>query len=113
MIKVLKTDGKTVVSVNGSGRIDLKNGEELYKTVLQYMEKDHTIVLNLKKVIFIDTNGFNKLESLKLEADKTGCKIELSHMSEALSELFNLMELNDLFVWTESNNLSGKRLVLN
>lgn len=105
MIRAIETKGKTLISIENVQRIDKQNINELTERLEGYVKKNHQLYLNLNKVFFIDAEGFLRLLELQKKAKKADCSIKLFQISDALSELFNLMELYDKFEWANPEHV--------
>jgi len=106
MIKVIESEGKTLISIADIERLDKSNVKEFGKLFKGHIKKNSQIIINLNKVFFIDTEGFKMLLSIKKEIEKIGGRLRLLQLTGALSELFNLMGLFDKFEWASAENLS-------
>ena len=105
MIRAIESKGKTLISIVDVQRIDKNNILELSNSLEGHIKKNHELFLNLNKVFFIDAEGFLSLLDIQKKAKKVSCTIKLFQISDALSELFNLMELYDKFEWASPEHL--------
>ena len=106
MIKVIETEVRTLISITDIERIDKSNAKEFGELFKSHIKKNAEIIINLNRVFFIDTSGFNMLLSTKKELKKVDGRLSLINLSGALSDLFNLMGLKDKFEWTSAECLT-------
>lgn len=56
-----------------------------------------SLVMNMKGIEFIDSAGFDSLLSILDTADENNNSFKFSNVSRDVKELFELLELNDVF----------------
>lgn len=92
-----KFSGITVLVVQEE-RVDAHNSGELKEHLLHLIEQgDHTIIVQLGQVRFIDSSGLGALLSgYKNAAAKSG-KLALSNVQPQVLSMFELTRLNQVF----------------
>lgn len=79
-------------------RIDIQNAEK-FKTYLLNLiaEGNHTLVIDLKHVTFIDSSGLGALVYSLREAKIRGGEIRIAHLKSQVQSIFKVTRLNKIF----------------
>ena len=98
MLNIEKIGQEYFVSFNGISRLNINNANSLKKELLSYLTKPNNIVvLDLADVNFIDSSAFQVLIALLKTAELHQSTIEVINVSDDLNELFDLLNLSDVF----------------
>ena len=82
--KVEEIENKRIVHLNGE--IDMDVADKARSTILPLIEAGHEVIINLSKVLYMDSSGISVLiESKKLSEKKT--KFELVDISKPVEKV--------------------------
>ncbi len=93
---VRESDNPAVVDVEG--RITHNEGVALGQTVRDLVKKGHKkIVLNLRKVDYLDSSGIGELVKSYTFAKKHGGELKTIFLTPRVKEIFELTSLSSIF----------------
>lgn len=96
-VQYLKTDNSTTILVEDD-KIDIQNADQLREILLDQVYSGNTdLLVDLKKVAFIDSSGLGALVYGLREARKYNGSICVSGLSEHVSSMFSITRLNKIF----------------
>lgn len=78
------------------GEIDAYTAPKLREELLQHAEGNHTIIVNLKGVSYLDSTGLGVFVSLFKQLKKNGGELKLIHLSGRLTRLFQITGLSNI-----------------
>jgi len=88
----------TVVILEISGDIDLYNAPELVNMINKYIEKKkYNIIINLKKVFYIDFSGIGALISGLFNLKEYSGGLKLINVDTPVKKVFELTNLTSFF----------------
>lgn len=85
-----------------SGDLDLLAAPEVYQRGSHAVEDRHNLILDLSKVTFCDSSGFNALIRLRRRAEEAGGRLLLAAPPEQVVRLLALSGAQVLFPITET-----------
>jgi len=94
-LKSYEEEGALVVEC--TGRLTLENTARLKTEVKGLIPKHKRIILDLEKLVFMDSSGLGTVVGLYVSARNSGSKIELCNMSKAIRELLGMSQLLSVF----------------
>lgn len=96
-IKVRERDGVTILDVTGD--ITIGQGDvELRKEVSELVHNDRKhVLLNLRKVDFIDSSGIGEIVRCFTTIKKNGGILKLLHLESKIRDLFTITRLITIF----------------
>lgn len=90
-------NGSATLLINEE-RIDIQNASDLREQLLEFIYKGQNhLLLDLRKVQFIDSSGLGALVYGLREAKKSKGTIKVSKLSEHVSSMFSITRLNKIF----------------
>ncbi len=95
-IDIRDIDSVVVLDINGE--IDLYNAPEIKSKITELMEtgkKD--IIINLKKVSYIDSSGIGVLISSLSNLKKAGGSLKIINVYDSVKKVFELTKLTSFF----------------
>lgn len=96
-LQFVNKNGSTTVLINET-RLDIQNAAQLRELLLDLIYQGHRhLLLDLKKVAFIDSSGLGALVYGLREAKKNGGTIRVSSLSEHVADMFSITRLNKIF----------------
>lgn len=95
-VKAVTQDSITIVEIEGE--VDLYSSPEVRKVLLQLTkEKTPTILINLGKVIYMDSSGVATLVEGLQQVGKYGGKFKLANLRAEVKDVFELSRLDKVF----------------
>lgn len=104
LLRLERTDSDGVPRLELVGEVDLSTASPL-KLRLELIEREEpeTIVVDLRRVTFMDSIGLGILLAHHLRAQKLGRRIVLVEGPKHIQELFALTGMQDKFEWVEAH----------
>lgn len=96
-----------VVTVRGSGKINLNTSEYLSSTLRALIPNTKRIVLDLTEIEHIDSSGLGALVAVYMSAARAQCELELANPKPRVSDLFKMTRLSDVFKGHGENYFGG------
>jgi anti-anti-sigma factor len=98
MITVDHIENTYLVSFFNTTKLNVLNAKETESQLIPLVnQQDSILTLNLNGIKFIDSSGFEMLLSLYKAAKIKNAKLNLINVSEDLTELIKLVELDQVF----------------
>lgn len=98
MLKIENFGQDYLVSFEGIEKININNAVLIKNKLLPIITaSDNNINIDFEGVTFIDSSGFQVMIALLKAAELFKSKIELMNVSDDLRELFDLLNLSDVF----------------
>ena len=98
--KVVAKDDVTLIEVGG--QLIVGNRQLLKQQVLEQLERgDRKFILDFSKTDYIDSSGLGVLVTLSKKIREQGGQLSLVSLSEDLRTLFELTELDTLFIFSD------------
>ncbi len=94
-IQATEKDGITYLSIDDE--MTIYTALELKNALVQYLKADHELQINLASVSEIDSAGLQILLLLKQESEQKHIKLSLTEHSQAVTEVFELLNLSAHF----------------
>lgn len=82
--------------VHCTGRIVSDTAQSLKTTVKPLLSKDHTVVLDLTDVSYMDSSGLGTMVGLYVSAKTASCELKLINLNQRLKELFSITRLGEV-----------------
>lgn len=103
LLRVERSDPGGVPHLELVGELDLSTVDPL-KLRLELVERENpeTIVIDLRRVTFMDSMGLGVLVSHRLRARQAGRRLMLVAGPQHIQELFDLTGMREQFDWVES-----------
>ncbi|MEA1880251.1 MAG: STAS domain-containing protein [Campylobacterota bacterium] len=102
-ITTTQNNNRTTVNIEYE-RIDINNMQQVKDELLALVESNDTLVLNMQKVLFVDSSGLSVLISaFKKMISKEG-SLELCALTSQPKELMEITQLNSIFNISELCN---------
>ncbi|RUT78130.1 STAS domain-containing protein [Ancylomarina longa] len=99
MLNFRMEDQSVVASLEGTRRINSKISDLVKKEIIEFIEQSgKQIVLDLKGISFIDSQGFSALKAIAELACAQDRLFALANVSDDVLELVELVGLKDAFV---------------
>lgn len=99
MVYTNKISDNLIISFNQMNKLNILNcdiiKDELFKVLDR--KEDQQITIDLGNITFIDSSGFSLIIDIKKHAAQQGKHICFTNLSEEVSELVQLMKLQNLF----------------
>jgi len=86
----------TETMVHCTGRIVSDTAQSLKTTVKPFLSKDHTVVLDLTDVSYMDSSGLGTMVGLYVSAKTASCELKLINLNQRLKELFSITRLGEV-----------------
>ncbi len=107
-IKIRECEGVTVLDISGDITIG-KGDVELRKEITDIIGSDRkNILLNLKKVAFIDSSGIGEIVRSFTTVQKNGGKLKLLNLESKVRDLFVITRLITVFESYENESEAVK-----
>ena len=98
--KVVAKDDVTLIEVGG--QLIVGNRQLLKEQVLDQLERgDRKFILDFSKTDYIDSSGLGVLVTLSKKIREQGGQLSLVSLSEDLRTLFELTNLDTLFIFSD------------
>ena len=98
MLKIDNFGQDYLIDFNGQERLNIHKSNAIKKELLPIiMKSGNSLTLNFEGVVFVDSSGFQVLIALIKAAELYNSNIEVMNVSEDLKELFDLLNLSDVF----------------
>ncbi len=95
-IDVREVDKVVILDINGE--IDLYNAPEIKSKITELMESGKSdIIINLKKVSYIDSSGIGVLISSLSNLKKAGGSLKIINVFASVRKVFELTKLTSFF----------------
>jgi anti-sigma B factor antagonist len=94
-LKSYEEEGAWIVECEG--RLTLENAARLKTEVKGMIPQHKRIILDLEKLVFMDSSGLGTVVGLYVSARNSGCKVELCNMSKPIRELLGMSQLLSVF----------------
>ncbi|MFC2096456.1 STAS domain-containing protein [Bacteroidota bacterium] len=102
-----RIDNSIIVSIKYTNSLNIINSNGIEEELRQFINNGETsIFLDFSKMKFIDTAGFQVLLSVHIDAKLNKVEFVILNANEEVLELFNLVELNNVF--DLRNNLDSR-----
>lgn len=99
MVYTEKISSNLIISFNQMNKLNILNcdiiKDELFKVIDR--KEDQQITIDLGNITFIDSSGFSLIINISKHAAQQGKCIRFTNLSEEVSELVQLMKLQNLF----------------
>lgn len=86
----------TETIVHCTGRIVSDTAQSLKTTIKPLLLKDHTVVLDLTDVSYMDSSGLGTMVGLYVSSKAANCELKLINLNARLKELFSITRLGEL-----------------
>ncbi len=97
-------DNGTVTILVDEPRIDVQNADELREILLDQIYNGHAhLLVDLRKVTFIDSSGLGALVHGLREAHRKNGEVRVTGLSEHVSSMFTVTRLNKIFEIVPTN----------
>ena len=83
--KVEEIENKRIVHLNGE--IDMDVADKARNTILPLIEAGHEVIINLSKVLYMDSSGISVLIESKKLSEKKNTKFELVDISKPVEKV--------------------------
>ncbi|NOZ46099.1 MAG: STAS domain-containing protein [Chlorobi bacterium] len=98
MLKISNYNQDYSVSFNGIKRINITNASRFKDALLPIVTtQNNKITIDFNEVNFIDSSGFQVLITILKASELYNSHIEVMNVSDDLKELFDLLNLSDVF----------------
>lgn len=98
MLKIDKLGKDYAVSFNGINRLNINNAAFIKKELIPIiMVVGNSLTLDFEGVNFVDSSVFQVLTALLKAAELYKSRLEILNVSDDLKELFDLLNLSDVF----------------
>ncbi len=99
MLNYQMNEKSVVASLEGVQRINAKISDLVKKEIYEFIEKSgQQVVLDLRGVSFIDSEGFSALQAIADFARMNNQVFSYANVSEDVMELIDLVGMKDSFV---------------
>lgn len=95
MFKVVKLKSKCRVNIGGE--MNIYAASELKEKFMALLDDSRPLEINLSDVTEMDSSGVQLLMLLKKECDQKNRKLSLTHHSDAVLDVFELLRLSAYF----------------
>ncbi|MFQ5648531.1 MAG: STAS domain-containing protein [bacterium] len=96
LLKVRKEDNCSIVQIEGE--VDLYSSPELRKKLMELTgAEEKAIVVDLRKVRYMDSSGVATLVETLQQVGKYGGKLKLANLRDAVKDVFELSRLDKVF----------------
>lgn len=95
MFKV--TDQAGTATIFLSGEIDLERSPAARKTLLDALARQHSVVVDLAEVSYIDSSGIASLVEAYQRAKNANLGFTLAHVSDGVMKVLSLARLDHVF----------------
>ena len=93
-----RIDNSIIASFKYTNRLSIINSNEIEDELLLLIKNGETsIFLDFSEMKFIDSAGFQALLSVHIDAKLNNVEFVIINANEEVIELFNLVELNNVF----------------
>jgi len=98
-MKIQRREAKGVVILDITGQITLGEGDEELKDAIDKLVADgqKKILLNMKKVKFMDSSGVGELVGCYTTLSRAGGKLKLVHLNEKVHDILQITQLISVF----------------
>ena len=97
-INLRKKDNVVIFDIKGEIRRSDMGNVSLHQTVKEQLDSDNSLILlNLKKVEFIDSFGVGEILASFISAQDIGGKLKLTQISKKLHVVFEITMLTKVF----------------
>jgi anti-sigma B factor antagonist len=86
----------TETIVHCSGRITSDTTQSLRTTVKPLLSENHTVVLDLTEVSYMDSSGLGTIVGLYVSSKAANCELKLINLNQRLKELFSITRLGEV-----------------
>lgn len=102
-MKIHMKEEKEIRILEVSGEIDFHSSQELREKFRQVLEKNcPKLLVNLKKVTYIDSSGLATFVEALQKMGRTGGKLILAGLTPAVRGVFEIAKLDSIFVLEDS-----------
>ena len=105
-MKIQRREAKGVVILDITGQITLGEGDEELKDAIDKLVTDgqKKILLNMKKVKFMDSSGVGELVGCYTTLSRAGGKLKLLHLNEKVHDILQITQLISVFESFDDEN---------
>jgi len=96
-------ENKEVHILEVSGEVDFYSSQDLRKKFQEILDKKCSkLVVNLKKVSYIDSSGLATFVEVLQRMNRTGGKLALTNLAPAVRGVFEIAKLDSIFALADS-----------
>lgn len=103
MLKINVKDANNIRTLEASGEIDFYTSRELREKFQQALDKKISkLLVDLKKVTYIDSSGLATFVETLQRMNRTGGRLVLMGLAPAVRSVFEIAKLDSIFVLAET-----------
>lgn len=105
-----RIDNSIIVSFKNTNKLNILNSNVVESKLLKLVKGGGTsVILDFSNIDFIDSAGFHALLSVYIDSKLNQVEFIIINAKQEVIELFNLVELNNVFVLKNSSDFNLKQ----